>query len=241
MNRKFKSALSVLLVITMALSLGISAFAEETEGQEQPVVCTGSADANDCAADTHVGSCPEQEQEQSPAAGAEEKQEQGQEQPPAAGAEEKQEQGQPAVCTGNAEVTDCAAATHIEGCPKFVKAEPATENESDEKAAVQKRIDALPGSGEFAAMDDAAKQAVADEYAAIMEALYKLCEAEGIEDGDIDKLEGINLKKLLALSDAINEYAATAAPVAVYAAWIGETGYTTLYWTLLPLLIAVTR
>lgn len=35
MNRKFKSALSVLLVITMALSLGISAFAEETEGQEQ--------------------------------------------------------------------------------------------------------------------------------------------------------------------------------------------------------------
>ena len=56
MNRKFKSALSVLLVITMALSLGISAFAEETEGQEQPAVCTGSADANDCAADTHVGS-----------------------------------------------------------------------------------------------------------------------------------------------------------------------------------------
>ena len=35
MNRKLKSALSVLLVITMALSLGISAFAEETEGQEQ--------------------------------------------------------------------------------------------------------------------------------------------------------------------------------------------------------------
>ena len=34
MNRKLKSALSVLLVITMALSLGISAFAEETEGQE---------------------------------------------------------------------------------------------------------------------------------------------------------------------------------------------------------------
>ena len=55
MNRKFKSALSVLLVITMALSLGISAFAEETEGQEQPAVCTGSADANDCAAATHNG------------------------------------------------------------------------------------------------------------------------------------------------------------------------------------------
>lgn len=58
MNRKFKSALSVLLVITMALSLGISAFAEETEGQEQPAVCTGSAEVTDCAAATHVGSCP---------------------------------------------------------------------------------------------------------------------------------------------------------------------------------------
>ena len=248
MNRKFKSALSVLLVITMALSLGISAFAEETEGQEQPAVCAGSADANDCAADTHVGSCPknvsvetpaagagqeqeqeqeqspaagaEEKQEQSPAAGAEEKQEQGQKQPPAAGAEEKQEQKQPPVCTGTA---DCAADTHVEGCPKFVKAEPATENESDEKAAVQKRIDALPDSGEFAAMDDAAKQAVADEYAAIMEALSKLCEAEGIE---IEELEEINLEKLLALSDAINEYAA--APVANYVAWIGETGYETL-------------
>ena len=43
MNRKLKSALSVLLVITMALSLGISAFAEETEGQEQPAVCAGNA------------------------------------------------------------------------------------------------------------------------------------------------------------------------------------------------------
>ena len=257
MNRKLKSALSVLLVITMALSLGISAFAEETEGQEQPAVCAGNAGATDCAADTHVEGSPKNVSVETPAAGAEEKQEQGQPavctgnaevtdcaaethikgcpkyksvETPAAGAEEKQEQGQeqPAVCTGNAEVTDCAAETHIEGCPKFVKAEPATENESDEKAAVQKRIDALPGSGEFAAMDDAAKQAVADEYAAIMEALYKLCEAEGIEDGDIDKLEGIDLKKLLALSDAINEYTATAAPVAVYAAWIGETGYTTL-------------
>lgn len=88
MNRKFKSALSVLLVITMALSLGISAFAEETEGQAQPVVCTGSAGATDCAADTRVGSCPKNESVETPA--AEEKQEQGQEQPPAA--EEKQEQ-----------------------------------------------------------------------------------------------------------------------------------------------------
>lgn len=165
MNRKLKSALSVLLVITMALSLGISAFAEETEGQEQP-----------------------------------------------------------AVCTGNAEVTDCAAETHIEGCPKFVKAEPATENESDEKAAVQARIDALLEKDDFAAMSEEDKAGVAAEYAAIMEALYKLCEAEGIED--IEELEEINLEKLLALSDAINEYAA--APVANYAAWIGETGYTTL-------------
>ncbi len=259
MNRKLKSALSVLLVITMALSLGISAFAEETEGQEQPAVCTGRADAPDCTADTHVKGCPKYESVEPPAAGAEEKQEQGQEQPavctgnaevtdcaaethikgcpkyksvetPAAGAEEKQEQGQeqPAVCTGNAEVTDCAAETHIEGCPKFVKAEPATENESDEKAAVQARIDALPEKDDFAAMSEEDKAGVAAEYAAIMEDLYTLCEAEGIEDEDIDKLEGIDLKKLLALSDAINEYTATAAPVAVYAAWIGETGYTTL-------------
>lgn len=261
MNRKLKSALSVLLVITMALSLGISAFAEETEGQEQPAVCAGSADATDCAADTHVEGSPKNESAEPPAAGAEQgqEQEQGQKQPavctgnaevtdcaaethikgcpkyksvetPAAGAEEKQEQGQeqPAVCTGNAEVTDCAAETHIEGCPKFVKAEPATENESDEKAAVQARIDALPEKDDFAAMSEEDKAGVAAEYAAIMEELYKLCEAEGIEDEDIDKLEGIDLKKLLALSDAINEYTATAAPVAVYAAWIGETGYTTL-------------
>lgn len=249
MNRKFKSALSVLLVITMALSLGISAFAEETEGQEQPAVCTGSADAADCAADTHVGSCPKNVSVETPAAGAEEKQEQGQEQSPAAGAgqeqeqeqkqeqeqsaaagaeqgqEQEQEQEQPPVCTGTA---DCAADTHVEGCPKFVKAEPATENESDEKAAVQARIDALPGKDDFAAMSEEDKAGVAAEYAAIMEALYTLCEAEGIEDEDIDKLEGIDLEKLLALSDAINEYAATAAPVAVYAAWIGETGYPTL-------------
>lgn len=54
MNRKLKSALSVLLVITMALSLGISAFAEETEGQEQPAVCTGNAEVTDCAAETHI-------------------------------------------------------------------------------------------------------------------------------------------------------------------------------------------
>lgn len=273
MNRKLKSALSVLLVITMALSLGISAFAEETEGQAQPAVCTGSAGAADCAADTHVGSCPKNVSVETPAAGAEEKQEQGQEQPPAAGAEQEQGQKQPAVCTGSAEVPDCtadthvkgcpkyesdetpaagaeqdaekaeesavcagsadvedcAAETHIKGCPKYESADAAGEGERGEpdaqKAAVQARIDALPKSDEFAAMDDAAKQAVADEYAAIMEDLYTLCEAEGIED--IDELEGIDLEKLLALSDAINEYAATAAPVADVA-WIGTTGYTTL-------------
>ena len=253
MNRKFKSALSVLLVITMALSLGISAFAEETEGQEQPAVCTG-AGASDYTADTHVEGSPKNVSVETPAAGAE--QEQGQEQPavctgnaevtdcaaethikgcpkyksvetPAAGAEQEQGQEQPPVCTGNADAHDCAAATHIEGCPKFVKAEPATENESDEKAAVQARIDALPEKDDFAAMSEEDKAGVAAEYAAIMEDLYTLCEAEGIEDEDIDKLEGIDLKKLLALSDAINEYAATAAPVADVA-WIGTTGYTTL-------------
>lgn len=233
MNRKLKSALSVLLVITMALSLGISAFAEETEGQAQPaVVCTGSADAHDCTADTHVGSCPKNVSVETPAAGAEEKQEQ--EQSPAAGAgqEQKQEQGQeqeqkqPPVCTGTA---DCAADTHVEGCPKYVSADAAGEGEPDaQKADVQKRIDALPGKDDFAAMSEEDKAGVAAEYAAIMEDLYTLCEAEGIEDENIDKLEGIDLKKLLALSDAINEYTATAAPVAVYAAWIGETGYTKL-------------
>ena len=213
MNRKFKSALSVLLVITMALSLGISAFAEETEGQEQPAVCTGSADATDCAAATHVGSCQKNESVEPPAAGAEQDAEKAEES---------------AVCAGSADVEDCAAATHIEGCPKFVKAEPATENESDEKAAVQARIDALPDKDAFAAMSEEDKAGVAAEYAAIMEDLYKLCEAEGIDDEDIEALEGIDLEKLLALSDAINEYTATAAPVANYAAWIGETGYTTL-------------
>ena len=81
MNRKLKSALSVLLVITMALSLGISAFAEETEGQEQPAVCTGNAEVTDCAAETHIKGCPKYKSVETPAAGAEEKQEQGQEQP----------------------------------------------------------------------------------------------------------------------------------------------------------------
>ena len=254
MNRKLKSALSVLLVITMALSLGISAFAEETEGQEQPAVCAGNAGAPDCTADTHVEGCPKFVSVEPPAAGAEEKQEQEQGQPPvctgsadatdcaaathvgscpknvsvetpAAGAEQDTEKAEEsAVCAGSADVEDCAAETHIEGCPKFVKAEPATENESDEKAAVQARIDALPDKDAFAAMSEEDKNGVAAEYAAIMEALYKLCEAEGIED--IAELEEINLEKLLALSDAINEYAA--APVANYVAWIGETGYTTL-------------
>ena len=214
MNRKLKSALSVLLVITMALSLGISAFAEETEGQEQPAVCAGNADATDCAAETHIKGCPKYKSVETPAAGAE---------PDAEKAEES------AVCAGSADVEDCAAETHIKGCPKYESADAAGEGERGEpdaqKAAVQARINALPESDEFAAMDDAAKQAVADEYAAIMEALYKLCEAEGIEDEDIDKLEGIDLEKLLALSDAINEYAA--APVADVA-WIGTTGYTTL-------------
>ena len=199
-KRKLKGTLSFVLAMIMVFSLGTAAFAEEAD--VQPVVCAGSADAEDCAAATHIEGCPKFVKEEPDAEKAEE----------------------PAVCAGSADVEDCAAATHIEGCPKFVKAEPATENESDEKAAVQARINALPESGEFAAMDDAAKQAVADEYAAIMEALYTLCEAEGIED--IDELEGIDLEKLLALSDAINEYAA--APVANYVAWIGETGYTTL-------------
>ncbi len=216
MNRKLKSALSVLLVITMALSLGISAFAEETEGQEQPAVCTGNAEVTDCAAETHIKGCPKYKSVETPAAGAE--QEQGQE--------------QPAVCTGNAEVTGCAAATHIKGCPKYESADAAGEGELGEpdaqKAAVQARINALPEKDDFAAMSEEDKAGVAAEYAAIMVELYKLCEAEGIEDEDIDKLEGIDLKKLLALSDAINEYTATAAPVAVYAAWIGETGYESL-------------
>ena len=236
MNRKLKSALSVLLVITMALSLGISAFAEETEGQAQPAVCTGSAGAADCAADTHVEGSPKNVSVETPAAGATDCTaathvgncpKNVSVETPAAGAEPDAEKAEEsAVCAGNANVEDCAAATHIEGCPKFVKAEPATENESDEKAAVQARINALPEKDDFAAMSEEDKAGVAAEYAAIMEELYKLCEAEGIEDGDIEELKEINLEKLLALSDAINEYAA--APVADYVAQIGETGYETL-------------
>ncbi len=305
MNRKLKSALSVLLVITMALSLGISAFAEETEGQEQPAVCTGSAEVTDCTAETHTEGCPKYVSDETPAEGAGQGAEQGQKQPavctgsaevtdcaadthvegcpkyvsvetPAEGAGQGAEQGQkqPAVCTGSAEVTDCAADTHVEGCPKYVSvetpaegagqgaeqgqkqpavcagsadapdcaaethiegcpkyesADAAGEGERGEpnaqKAAVQARIDALPEKDDFAAMSEEDKNGVAAEYAAIMEALYKLCEAEGIED--IDELEGIDLEKLLALSDAINEYAA--APVAdVFVAWIGAVGYKTL-------------
>ena len=215
MNRKLKSALSVLLVITMALSLGISAFAEETEGQEQPAVCAGSADAPDCTAETHTEGCPKYVSDETPAEGAGQGAEQGQK--------------QPAVCTGSADAPDCAADTHIDGCPKYVNDKAAGEGERGEpdaqKAAVQARIDALPDKDAFAAMSEEDKNGVAAEYAAIMEALYKLCEAEGIED--IEELEEINLEKLLALSDAIYEYAA--APVADDdVAWIGATGYKTL-------------
>ncbi len=260
MNRKLKSALSVLLVITMALSLGISAFAEETEGEEQPAVCAGSADAPDCTAETHTDGCPKYVSDETPAEGAGQGAEQGQKQkqpavctgsaevtdcaadthvegcpkyvsvePPAAGAEQEQEQKQPAVCAGSAEVTDCAAETHVEGCPKYVSADAAGEGERGgpdaQKAAVQARIDALPDKDDFAAMSEEDKNGVAAEYAAIMEALYKLCEAEGIED--IEELEGIDLEKLIALSDAINEYAP--APVADDdVAWIDATGYKTL-------------
>lgn len=226
MNRKLKSALSVLLVITMALSLGISAFAEETEGEEQPAVCAGSADAPDCTAETHTEGCPKYVSDETPAEGAGQGAEQGQKQPAVCA---EQEQEQPAVCAGSAKVTDCAADTHVEGCPKYVSADAAGEGERGEpdaqKAAVQARIDALPDKDAFAAMSEEDKNGVAAEYAAIMEALYKLCEAEGIED--IDKLEGIDLEKLLALSDAINEY--DAAPVAdVFVAWIDAVGYKTL-------------
>lgn len=215
MNRKLKSALSVLLVITMALSLGISAFAEETEGEEQPAVCAGSADAPDCAAETHTDGCPKYVSDETPAEGAGQGAEQGQK--------------QPAVCAGSADAPDCAADTHIDGCPKYVNDKAAGEGERGEpdaqKAAVQARIDALPDKDAFAAMSEEDKNGVAAEYAAIMEALYKLCEAEGIED--IEELEEINLEKLLALSDAIYEYAA--APVADDdVAWIGATGYKTL-------------
>lgn len=198
-KRKLKGTLSFVLAMIMVFSLGTAAFAEEAD--VQPVVCAGSADAEDCAAATHIEGCPKFVKEEPDAEKAEE----------------------PAVCAGSAEVEDCAAATHIEGCPKFVKAEPATENESDEKAAVQARINALPESDEFAAMDDAAKQAVADEYAAIMEKLNAICAAEG--KASIEELEGIDLTKLTALSAAINDMIAG---VAADAAWIGTTGYTTL-------------
>ena len=212
MNRKLKSALSALLAITMMLSLGTAAaFAVGTGEQGQPVVCTGSAEVTDCAAETHIEGCPKYVSAKTPAEGAEEKE-------------------QPAVCTGSAEAAECAAETHVEGCPKYVSTDAAGEGESSEadaqKAAVQARIEALPGKDAFDAMSEEDKNGVAVEYAAIMEELYKLCEAEGIEDGDIEKLEGIDLGKLIALSDAINEY--TTAPLTDPAAWIGTTGYETL-------------
>ena len=212
MNRKLKSTLSALLAITMMLSLGTAAaFAEGTGEQGQPVVCTGSAEVTDCAAETHIEGCPKYVSAKTPAEGAEEKE-------------------QPAVCTGSAEAAECAAETHVEGCLKYVSTDAAGEGESSEadaqKAAVQARIEALPEKDAFDAMSEEDKNGVAVEYAAIMEELYKLCEAEGIEDGDIEKLEGIDLGKLIALSDAINEY--TTAPLTDPAAWIGTTGYETL-------------
>ena len=172
---------------------------EPEQAGESPIVCTGNADVTDCAAETHIEGCPKY-------AAAE----------PEPGEKEPEQAGEPPiVCAGNADVTDCAAETHIEGCPKFVSADAAEEGESDEadaqRAAIQARIDALPDKDAFDAMSEEDKDSTAAEYAAIMEELYKLCEAEGIEDGDIEKLEGFNLEKLIALSDAINEY--TAAPM----------------------------
>ena len=254
MNKKVKSVLSVFLVIIMTLSLGISAFADETEaGAAAPAVCTGDAAVTDCAAEMHVEGCPKyvsaaphaDETEAGAAAPAvctgdaavtdcaAETHVEGCPKYVSAAPhadEAEADAAAPVVCTGDAAVTDCAAETHVEGCPKYVGSEIAGAGEDaetdEEKAAVQARIDALPEKADFAAMSVEEKERVASEYAAILEALNKLCETEGIEDGDIGKLNGIDLEKLIALSDAINEYAA--AVTAVYVAWIGDTGYETL-------------
>ena len=149
--------------------------------------------------------------------------------PEGADTEKPEDSSKPAVvCKGDANVADCAAETHIEGCPKFVSNENTEEGEDSgtdpEKAAIQARIDALPGNDDFAGMSEEDKKSVAEEYASIMEKLDKLCESEGKED--IDELEGVNLEKLIGLADAINAY--TAAAEEKYVAWIGKQGYTTL-------------
>ena len=46
-KRKLKGTLSFVLAMIMVFSLGTAAFAEEAD--VQPVVCAGSADAEDCA------------------------------------------------------------------------------------------------------------------------------------------------------------------------------------------------
>lgn len=121
-------------------------------------------------------------------------------------------------------MADCAAETHIEGCPKFVSNENTEEGEDSgadpEKAAIQARIDALPGNDDFAGMSEEDKKSVAEEYASIMEKLDKLCESEGKED--IDDLEGVNLEKLIGLADAIN--ACTTAADETYVAWLEIRG-----------------
>ena len=247
-----RCVLSLLLVLMLTFSLVQNTFAAETDGNPESNTSAGSISYTDENADsdqesgtstTKLNNAEENSEEGSqsqvpedpgasavnPEDGSNQTTVNPEADPEGADTEKPEDSSKPAVvCKGDANVADCAAETHIEGCPKFVSNENTEEGEDSgadpEKAAIQARIDALPGNDDFAGMSEEDKKSVAEEYASIMEKLDKLCESEGKED--IDELEGVNLEKLIGLADAIN--ACTAAADETYVAWIGKQGYTTL-------------
>ena len=236
-----RCVLSLLLVLMLTFSLVQNTFAAETDGNPESNTSAGSISYTDENADsdqksgtstTKLNNAEENSEEGSQSQVPEDPGSSAvnpEADPEGADTEKPEDSSKPAVvCKGDANVADCAAETHIEGCPKFVSNENTEKGEDSgtdpEKAAIQARIDALPGNDDFAGMSEEDKKSVAEEYASIMEKLDKLCESEGKED--IDELEGVNLEKLIGLADAINAY--TAAAEEKYVAWIGDQGYTTL-------------
>ena len=247
-----RCVLSLLLVLMLTFSLVQNAFAAETDGNPESNTSAESISYTDENADSDqesgtstakLNNAEENSEEGSqsqvpedpgssavnPEDGSNQTTVNPEADPEGADTEKPEDSSKPAVvCKGDANVADCAAETHIEGCPKFVSNENTEEGEDSgadpEKGAIQARIDALPGNDDFAGMSEEDKKSVAEEYASIMEKLDKLCESEGKED--IDDLEGVNLEKLIGLADAIN--ACTAAADETYVAWIGDKGYITL-------------
>lgn len=231
-----RCVLSLLLVLMLTFSLVQNTFAAETDGNPESNTSAESISYTDENAEENSEEGFQSQVPEDPGSSAVNP-EDGSNQttvnpeadPEGADTEKPEDSSKPAVvCKGDANVADCAAETHIEGCPKFVSNENTEEGEDSgadpEKAAIQARIDALPGNDDFAGMSEEDKKSVAEEYASIMEKLDKLCESEGKED--IDDLEGVNLEKLIGLADAIN--ACTTAADETYVAWIGDKGYTTL-------------